>query len=105
MSGHGCSVAQVSSHGESPTSLHTCLAKSHTSQREVSTSWSHRQENSSLGLMRIILLMRNEMKMALKFAVASTVVGASVAFIVTSVIVGTTTTMCVNMILKRRQKE
>ena len=49
--------------------------------------------------------MRNEMKIALKFAVASTVVGASVAFIVTSVIVGTTTTMCVNMILKRRQKE
>ena len=45
------------------------------------------------------------MKLALKFAVASTVVGAGVAFIATSVIVGTTATICVNMILKRGQKE
>jgi hypothetical protein len=45
------------------------------------------------------------MRPAMKFALASTIVGAGVAFIVTSVIVGTTATMCVNMILKRGQKE
>jgi len=41
------------------------------------------------------------MKLALKFLKASTLVGACAAFIVTSVVVGTTVRLCVNMIRYR----